>query len=146
MSDEWLTRLQEPGYDWRARDPAASESDLKALEAYCKRPLPADYATFMRAWGGAEVSFRDLWIIRLWRPQDISIWSSAYGFTSERMSDAVAFGDNGGGEALVFDIRPQHRDGDYPVLAVNFVSITWSEVIPVADSFRELLLLRRPLL
>ena len=146
MRDQWLKLLESSDYGWHARDPAASVSDLKALAAYFERPLPADYAMFMRVWGGAEASYRDLWIIRLWKPVDIPAWSRAYGFTPERIPGAVPFGDSGGGEALVFDTRAEHADGKYLIVAINFVSIAWSEALPVADGFRELLQLRRPLL
>lgn len=143
---DWLALLQAPEYDWHSRNPAASEGDLDTLADYFGRPLPANYAAFLRAWSGAEVSCRGTWRMRLWSARDIPAWSSAYGFTPERMPNAGAFGDNGGGEALVFDLRPERIEGAYPVMAVNFVSISWSEAIPVATSFRELLLLRRPLL
>jgi hypothetical protein len=72
--------------------------------------------------------------------------SSGYGFTPERIPGAVALGSDGGGEGIVFDLRPQHPDGYYPIVAVNFVSVNWRETIHIADSFRDLLLLRRPLL
>lgn len=146
MRDQWLELLESSDYDWRGRDQPASEPDLEALASYFGRPLPADYETFLRRWSGCEVAYRDVWTMRLWSAHDIPIWSRVYGFTPERILGAMPFGDNGGGEALVFDTRPEHADGKYLIVAINFVSIAWNEALPVADGFRELLQLRRPLL
>ncbi|HEY7983775.1 MAG TPA: hypothetical protein VID73_06385 [Ktedonobacterales bacterium] len=50
------------------------------------------------------------------------------------------------GEGLVFDMCARHPDGQYPVLAVNYVTVEWEETLNVADGFRELMLLRHELL
>src|SRR5258708_11411473 len=55
-------------------------------------------------------------------------------------------GGDAGGEGLVFDMRARHPDSQYPILAVNYVTVGWREALHVADSFRELLLLRHELL
>lgn len=147
-SDEWLTLLETPGsgYVWSAQDPPASEPDLEALTRYVGRPLPIDYSAFLRKWGGGELWYRDEWDLRFWNARDIPAWAQAYGFTPKRMPGAIPFGDNGGGEAIVFDVRPEHPDGHYPIIAVNFTSIDWDATIFIANSFRELLQLRRPIL
>jgi hypothetical protein len=146
MGSDWLWLLQAPNYVWYSRYPPATDEEVERLASYFGRPLPPDYDTFLRTCSGGELSNDDLWTIHLWPIGEIPRWSEAYGFVPDRMANAVAFGDNGGGETLVFDTRPEHPDGQYPVVAVNLVSIGWDEVILVAESFRDLMLLRHPLL
>jgi hypothetical protein len=63
-----------------------------------------------------------------------------------RMPGAVAFADLPGGEGLVFDLRADHADQQYPILAVNFVTIGWEETLVVAADFHTLVSLDRQLL
>ena len=72
--------------------------------------------------------------------------SAAYGINQETMPGALAFGDDGGSECLVFDARLQRPDGLYPVYAVNFVSIGWQDATWIAAGFLELLQLQTNLL
>ena len=145
MTANWFSVLESPDYQSISRDPGVTDSDVTELARFFGRPLPADYAAFLRVCGGGELSFRDIWTIRLWRPADIPSWLPAYGFP-KWAPEAKVIGDNGGGEALVFDTRPVHIDGDYPIYAMNFVSITWDAIIYVAKSFTDLMWLQHPLL
>lgn len=146
MAIDWSAVLQDSGYAWEYRYPGATEDELARLAAFFGRPLSEDYTAFLRLSNGGGLWYQDLWHIRFWRSADIPSWSAAFGFLPDEMPDAVAFADNGGGEGLVFDIRQEQKDGRYPVLAVNFVTVGWEEVIPVAQDFQSLLLLRRNLL
>jgi hypothetical protein len=146
MPIDWSPVLQHPGYAWEFRHPGATDNDLNERRAFCGRPLPEDYMAFLRLSNGGGLWYQDIWYVRFWRSVDIPSWSAAFGFVPDEMPGALAFADDGGGEGLVFDIRQEQQDGLYPVVAANFVTIGWKEVIPVAQDFRRLMLLRRELL
>lgn len=146
MSIDWTSTLREPDYVWETRFEGATDEEVARLAAYCGRPLPAAYVAFLRQANGGGLWYDDLWYIRFWRSEDIPSWSAAYQFGPARIPGALAFGDDGGDECLVFDMRPDHPDGEYPVYAVNFISVGWKEAILVAPDFTSLLLLRRELL
>ncbi|HEY7780427.1 MAG TPA: SMI1/KNR4 family protein [Ktedonobacterales bacterium] len=146
MTPDWESVLRQPNYSWEQRYPGATNDQLARLTEYFGRSLPQDYAAFLRLSDGAGLWHGDLWYIRLWRSADIPSWSAAYGFVPTKMHGAIAFGDDGGEEGLVFDIRPERAEGPYPVFAVNLVSVGWKEALPIADDFRQLLLLSRELL
>lgn len=145
VNADWLRILEQPEYEWEYRTSGATEHELHYLQEWLKRPLPEDYVAFMRMSNGAVLWYEDIWHLQIWSVGDVKAWTQQYGF-SEKMPGAIALGDNGGGEGLIFDTRPQHSDGLYPILAVNFVTINWQETLPVASSFRDLLLLRHSLL
>jgi hypothetical protein len=146
MTTDWLRALEGPGYIWEQRSLPASEAELAELVAFFGRPLPQDYEAFLRCSNGGYLQYKDLWEIRFWRSGDIPRWSAAYGFVPARMPGAVAFADLPGGEGLVFDIRTDHADQHYPILAVNFVTIGWEETLVVATDFRALVSRDRELL
>ena len=146
MTLDWLSQLHGLGYVWTPPlNEPATESEMAALQAYSPRPLPEDYVAFLRRYGGGEIRYQDLWLIRVIPPANVPSFQEGYGF-AKRMPEALIFGDNGGGEGLVFDLRARHPDGQYPILAVNYVTVGWMEALHVADGFRELLLLRHELL
>lgn len=140
---EWLSRLEGPGYVWNKDLPGATDVELAALEAHLGRALPISYEEYMHASNGGTLQYRDLWYVRLWKAENVAEWSEGYGFTPENMQGAIAIGDDGGDEALVFDMRVQRADAQYPVYTVDLVRLGWDEAIKVADNFQELLLLRR---
>jgi hypothetical protein len=146
MTLDWLSQLHGPGYVWTPPlDAPATESEIAALQAYSPRPLPEDYVAFLRRHGGGEIWYQDVWLVRVIPPADVPSYQEGYGF-AKGMPEALIFGGDGGGEGLVFDMRAHHLVGHYPILAVNYVTIGWKETLHVADSFRELLLLRHELL
>jgi len=146
MTADWLDALDGADYRWDSRPTPATEQDLAALAAFIGRPLPDDYAAFLRRHDGGALWYRDVWYIQLLRAGDIPAWSAAYGFTADAIPGAIAIGSDGGGEGLVLDVRSQHGDGDYPICAINFVTLDWNAAISVAPDFRRLLLLRHGLL
>lgn len=145
MNNDWLAALDGPEYKWHARQPGVSDEEVAALSERIARPLPKDYETFLRYYGGGDLWYEDIWCVVLWHPREIPAVSDGYGFTAG-MPGALTFGSDGGGEGLVFDVRREQQGGQLPVLAVNYVTIGWDEAIHVADSFRDLLLLQHPLL
>jgi hypothetical protein len=146
VTDDWLAQLHGPGYEWTASpDQPATEREIARLQAYSPRPLPEDYVAFLRRYGGGDIWYEDLWLILVIPPAKVPQWHEGYGFTTD-MPEALLFGSDGGGEGLVFDMRDHHPDGRYPILAVNYVTVGWKETLHVADSFRELMLLRHELL
>lgn len=145
MSADWLALLDGPAYTWELRNPGATEEELERLAAFFGRLLPDDYAAFLRMSNGAILSYDDEWYMRLWTSSDIPSWSAAYGFVPSAIPGAIAFGDDGGGEGLVFDVRPERPDGRYPIFLVNFVTIGWKDAIHVADDFRGLVSLKQGL-
>ena len=144
---DWLSAIQtDPDYQWHSRNPGAAYQQVAQLEQFAGRPLPDDYVAFLKVANGAALSYKDVWYMRVWAADDIPAWSAAYGFTATRVHGALVIGDNGGSEALLFDLRPQHPDKRYPVCALDFVSLDWNDALRVADTFQETLQLRHPLL
>jgi SMI1/KNR4 family protein SUKH-1 len=142
----WLDTLDGADYHWNDAPPPATEQKIAALAQFVGRPLPDDYVSFLRRHDGGVLWYRDIWYLDLWRAADIPSWSAAYGFKSSRTTGAICIGSDGGSEGLVLDVRPERADGQYPVYAINFVSIAWTEALSIAPDFRSLLLLRRGLL
>jgi hypothetical protein len=143
---DWLDVLETADYRWEGREPPASEEAIAALAHFAGHELPDDYVTFLRCQNGGALWYRDVWYLQLWRAEDIPSWSAAYGFTPEEITGALVLGSNGGGEALAFDMREERPDRQYPIYAINFITVGWEEVIRVAPDFRSLLLLRYSLL
>ena len=71
-------------------------------------------------------------------------WSRGFGFVPEQIAGAVAFGDDFGEEALVFDMRKTHPDGQYPIVRVNYYELEWKTALPLADTFQNLVLRKEP--
>jgi hypothetical protein len=146
MTDDWLDQLHGPGYEWtESTVQPATEHEIATLRAYSPRPLPEDYVAFQRRYGGGEIRYEGLWLIFITPAVEVAQWHEGYGFANY-MPEALLFGNDGGGEGLVFDMRAHHPDSQYPILAVNYVTVGWNETIHVAGSFRELMLLRHELL
>lgn len=145
MENRWLSLLQMPEYQWEYRHKGATDRELEMLEAALGRPLPLDYRAFLKVSNGGGLSHRNLWRLRFWDALNIPGWSRGFGFVPEQMAGAVAFGDDFGEEALVFDMRPEHPDGKYPMVRVNYYALEWNDAIPVAGDFRSLLLRNEPL-
>lgn len=140
----WLSVLEGPNYTWDYRGPPATSEQIDALGHFARRLLPADYVAFLRMCDGAAVWHDDYWFLNVWPTGEVPAVTAGYRF-DEHMPGALPFASDGAGEALVFDMRREHPDEEYPVLLVNYVTVGWDETIPVATSFRELLLLDKSL-
>ena len=145
MENQWLSLLEGPEYQWEYRHQGASDRELEMLEAALGRPLSAEYRAFLKLSNGAGLSRRDLWRLRLWDALNLPGWSRGFGFVPEQIAGAVAFGDDFGEEALVFDMRKPHPDGQYPIVRVNYYELEWEAALPLADTFQSLLLRNEPL-
>ncbi len=147
--DEWLGILNGPEYEWSSwQQPVrgVSSDEWEQLVSWCGRPLPDDYAAFLRLTNGADVWHAPYGTLRFWPSHDIPRFSSEAGVRD--LPGAFAFGDDTAEEILVFDTRPCHPDGRYPVYAVDAYSVhdRWEGAIRVADTFTSLILLRSDLL
>ena len=140
--DDWLLQLDGPGYEWRERNLPASDAEIAVLQAYVGRPLPADYVTFLRLTNGATLSYNDQWVVHIWSAWQVPEVCAGYGFTPDVVPGAIAIASDGGSEGLVYDIRPPHADGHYPIYLVSYIGIGWDEAIFCAPDFRSMLLLR----
>jgi hypothetical protein len=69
-----------------------------------------------------------------------------HGMTPNEIPGSLILGSNGGGEAIVIDMREERPDRRYPIVAINFISDGWDDAMPVAPDFRSLLLLQHSLL
>lgn len=145
MENQWLSLLEGPEYQWEYRHQGASDRELERLQAALGRPLPVAYRAFLKLSNGAGLSRRDLWRLRLWDALNLPGWSHGFGFVPEQIAGAVAFGDDFGEKALVFDMRQTHPDGQYPIVRVNYCELEWKAALPLADTFQNLLLRNEPL-
>lgn len=143
--DDWLLQLDSPGYEWQERNSPASGSEIAALLSFVGRPLPADYVAFLRMSDGATLSYKDDWLLQIWPAWQVPEVCAGYGFTPQRIPGGISIAADGGSEALVYDTRPQHPDGQYPIYLVNYVTINWREAIFCAPDFHSMLLLRHSL-
>jgi hypothetical protein len=146
MAEDWLDILETADYKWEVREPPASEEAIAALTRFAGRDLPDDYMAFLRRQNGGALSYDDFWYLWFWRADDIPSWSAAYGMTPNEIPGSLILGSNGGGEAIVLDMRKERSDRRYPIVAINFISDGWEDAMPVASDFRSLLSLRRSLL
>jgi hypothetical protein len=143
-SNRWLSTLERPTYTWDYRGPPATNEQIDALALFAGRRLPPDYIAFLQMCNGADIWHGDHWLLKIWPSDQIPAIATGYRF-DEHTPRAMPFATDGGGEALVFDMRREPLDGEYPILLVNYVTLGWDETIPVARSFRALLLLDGPL-
>jgi hypothetical protein len=100
MDDEWLTSLHQSGYEWEDTLPGATQEQIRDLERFCGRPLPAEYVELMKLTNGALVGFDDLWLIHLWSVHDIPSWSAAYGFRPDTTPGMLPIGDDEGSDTV----------------------------------------------
>lgn len=143
---DWLALLARQGVVWLDQKPPATDDEIAALATFCGRPLPNDYIAFLRQANGGILTYDDYWETHLLSTHDIPEWHRGYRITQETMPGALFFGSDAGTEGLVFDIRAHRPDGDYPIFAVNYITVGWDEVIWVAESFTALLTLQRGIL
>jgi hypothetical protein len=143
---DWLAVLETADYRWDGREPPASEEAIAALARFAGRELPDDYVAFLRRQNGGSLRYHDFWYLWLWRADDIPSWSEAYGMAPNQIPGSLILGSNGGGEAIVIDMREERLDRRCPIVAINFISDGWDDAMPVAPDFRSLMLLRRELL
>lgn len=144
MDTSWLEVLNQPEYIWELRNAPATKADLDALEHFFGRPLPQDYRELMFLSNGGALWHLDHWYLRFLHTKDILVYREAYGF--DKMPGSLPFGNDGGGECFVFDIRSKHPDGQYPILAVNYVSIGWDETMFIAPNIRSMVQFQHGLL
>jgi hypothetical protein len=144
---DWRTLLSDPEYQWDSFGPGMSDHDLAELARWFGRPLPEDYIAFLRLSDGAAVQYDLLWDLSIHPGTQLPEIAEGYHVGAPDLPGAILFGSHAIFH-LVFDTRPQHSDGRYPVLAIDWYELSsgWEKAIPVADDFRSLLLLRRPLL
>jgi hypothetical protein len=143
---DWLDMLETADYRWDGREPPASEGAIATLAHFAGRELPDDYVAFLRRQNGGALRYDDFCYLWLWRADDIPSWSAAYGMTPNEIPGSLTLGSNGGGEAIVLDVREERPDRRYPVVAINVISDGWDDAMPVATDFRSLLSLRGSLL
>src|SRR6185312_17402827 len=107
---DWLDILEIADYRWEGREPPASEEAIAALARFAGRELPDDYVAFLRCQNGGALTHDDFWYLQLWRADNIPSWSEAYSMTPNEIPGSLILGSNGGGEAIVFDMREERTD------------------------------------
>jgi hypothetical protein len=143
---DWLDILETADYNWVGREPPVSEEAVVTLARFAGRDLPDDYVAFLRQQNGGALWHRDVWYLWIGRAGDIPSWSEASSMTPHEIPGSLVLGSNGGGEAIVFDMRKERPDKRYPIVAINFISDGWDDAMPVAPDFCSLLMLRHRLL
>jgi SMI1 / KNR4 family (SUKH-1) len=95
--------------------------------------FPADYYQFMSQYDGGEGFIGEHYLV-LWKNSQLKQFNDEYEF-SIYAPGLVAFGSNGGGEALAFDTRVE----PYSVVIVPFIGMCDDDAIPLASSFSDFL-------
>jgi hypothetical protein len=130
MSD--LARLvNDPSAKWERASPA-EESCVASLSGAFGKPLPQDFLTFLKLSNGGEgeLGVWPGWFI-IWAAETVPERNKAYE-VADRYPGFVAFGSNGGGEMLAFDLRCA---GTCPIVALPFIGLDVEEAMPVAPDF-----------
>jgi hypothetical protein len=118
--------------EFSACEPGAPDA-LARLAQFAGRPLPPDFISFLRSYGGGEGFIGDNYVM-LWSASDIPKLNEAYN-VSEFAPGLMLFGSDGGGEGYAFD----HRLPTTHVVRVPFVGMDLKYVRPVANTFLEFL-------
>lgn len=119
--------------DWGRQSPA-SEAVLSnlALEAGCI--LPNDYLNFLSHSNGGEgeLGVQPGWF-QLWEAENVIQFGVDYE-VPKYAPGFFAFGSNGGGEILAFDIR---NDAGRPIVALPCIGLEPDEAMLVAANFAD---------
>lgn len=109
----------------------ASSEQVAACERWLGASLPSDYIDFLKYTNGGEGFIGKHYLIA-WPVESIPARHLDYEPTRE-VPEFVLFGSDGGGEALAFD----RRAGDWRVVAVTWISMSYSDASLLASSFGE---------
>ncbi|MCE9566910.1 MAG: SMI1/KNR4 family protein [Planctomycetes bacterium] len=121
------------GHQWDG-DVPASPGEMADLIAWSPVPLPAEYLELLRLSNGGHASLAGYpSYSRIW-PAQTAIESNQDYEVPEWVPGFVAFGDDGGEVLIGFDTR---AGSPYPVRAVPFVPMAWSDATDVAGDFKE---------
>ncbi len=114
--------------------PAAPDSSIQELLNTLGFSLPDEYLDFMRLANGGEgeLGIWPGWFI-LWAIENVVEWNKDYE-VADRYPGFLAFGSNGGGEMLAFDLRNQEP---FPVVALPHIGFDAEDAMFVAHSFHE---------
>lgn len=126
--------IQDGTADWDRRSPASEAVVSKlALEAGCD--LPEDYLNFMRRSNGGEgeLGIQPGWF-QLWEAENVISFGIEYE-VPQYAPGFFAFGSNGGGELLAFEIR---NDGGRPVVMLPCIGMETNAAVRVAANFADL--------
>ena len=119
--------------DWDRRSPA-SEAVVSKLALEAGFELPKDYLTFIRHSNGGEgeLGVQPGWF-HLWEAENVIQFGIEYE-VPKYAPGFFAFGSNGGGEILAFDIR---NDADRPIVMLPCIGIETNAAMPVAANFAD---------
>jgi len=116
---------------WDRESPASSES-IEDFVSKSGLNLPGDYLEFLRLSNGGEGELPvDPYWFQIWPAEDVLEHNEEYQ-VKEILPGFFAFGSNGGGEMLAFDIRNQ---GSWRVYMIPFIPMDESDAQEVASDF-----------
>ena len=119
--------------DWDRKSPALEAVVTKLdLEAGCD--LPKDYLNFMRHSNGGEgeLGVQPGWF-QLWEAENVIQFGIEYE-VPKYAPGFFAFGSNGGGEILAFDLR---NEAGRPIVALPCIGLEPNAAMRVAANFAE---------
>lgn len=125
--------IQDGTADWDRKSPASEAVVSKlAVEAGCD--LPEDYLNFMRHSNGGEgeLGIQPGWF-QLWEAENVIQFGIEYE-VPKYAPGFFAFGSNGGGELLAFEIT---NDGGRPVVILPCIGIETNAAVRVAANFAD---------
>ena len=119
--------------DWDRKSPA-SEAVLSKLSLEAGFELPNDYLTFLSHSNGGEgeLGIQPGWFI-LWEAENVIQFGIEYE-VPKYAPGFFAFGSNGGGELLAFEIR---NNDECPVVMLPCIGMETNSAMQVAANFTE---------
>lgn len=117
---------------WIFKPPPASEESINNLVLNAGPALPEKYLDFLRFTNGGEGELGiDPWYFQVWPAEEVIDSNRNYG-VQEYIPGFFAFGTNGGGELLAFDMR--HED-ERRVFMIPMIPMSESDAVEIAPDF-----------
>jgi len=114
--------------------PGSTEDKISHCEHQLEVSLPEDYRSFLQVIDEEDVTSICNASFSPWRAHELFVHNVSYG-VKEFCPGALVIGSNGGGEAFAFDTR----GGEWNVVRIPFIPMSWDEAIPIAENFTEFL-------
>ena len=117
--------------DRLVRRPPVTDEALAQFRRISGEQLPDDYIAFLRTTNGGEGNIGSAHV-RFWGIEELLPMTEQYKI-KQYMPGVLAFGTDGGGEAIAFDTRQRI----WSVIVVEFTVLTFEDSIQIGTSFSD---------